>query len=127
MWLLDWYRELREIRTCQNCDYLKTQIEIERQFNKVLFDKLTNKPTDIPTPVQPVPDMIKPKFVPWRVRREMLENEDRRSAQVLKQRESELNRVQSDPIASKDDPDVIALEKEIGLIEKERENAGKIR
>lgn len=128
MFLLDWYRDflrIREERTCQNCEYLKTQIEIERQFNKVLFDKLTNKPSDIPVPVENK-ELIKPKFVPWRVKRQILEQEDARAAQVLKQREAELNRVQSDSLASENDPDVIALEKEMGLIEKERDGTGRL-
>jgi hypothetical protein len=137
MFLLDWYEKYLQLKQdykiCQTCDYLKNQLEIERQFNKVLMDKLTNKPKTIPVQAERPEPIIKPSFIPWRTRRQLLEAEDRRAAQVMRDKEKELQRAKdvSGPsggvrIADKNDPDVIALEQEMDLIEKERENAGKI-
>jgi hypothetical protein len=138
MFLLDWYEKYLQLKQdykiCQTCDYLKNQLEIERQFNKVLMDKLTNKPEEtIKTPERPEP-IVKPSFIPWRTRRQLLEAEDKRAAQVMQDKEKELQRAKdvSGPsggvqIAANDDPDVIALEKEMDIIAQEREDAGQVR
>lgn len=125
MFFLDWYKEWVRIRderrVCATCDYLKIQVEIERQFNRVLFEKLTNKSIAEITPEQYKPEPVIPKFTPWRVKKQMLEQEDARAYQIMKKREEEL--LSGVNLAPKEDPDVIALEKEMGLIEKGREDA----
>lgn len=124
MFLLNWYREWLEIRmerSCQNCDYLKQQLEIERQFNKVLIDKLTNKPNESIPMTQPTAPVLPPKFIPWRARKQILEQEDARAAQVMRAKQQEIS------IAPADDPDVKALEQEMEIIEKERTDAGQVR
>lgn len=125
MFLLDWYREWLEIRserTCQNCDYFKLQIESLQHRNEQLVRQLTQ--TDVPpVPVTETKEPLKPRFIPWRTRRQMLEAEDARAAQVMRQKQQE---IKSAVVAPSDDPDVKALEAEMEIIEKERTDAGKV-
>lgn len=125
MFLLSWYREWLEIRnerTCQNCDYFKLQIESLQHRNEQLVRQLTQ--TDVPpVPVAETREPIKPRFIPWRTRRQMLEQEDAQAAKVMRQKQQE---IKSAVVAPADDPDVKALEEEMEIIEKERTDAGKI-
>ena len=125
MFLLSWYREWLEIRnerTCQNCDYFKLQIESLQHRNEQLVRQLTQ--TDVPpVPVAETREPIKPRFIPWRTRRQMLEQEDAQAAKVMGQKQQE---IKSAVVAPADDPDVKALEEEMEIIEKERTDAGKI-
>lgn len=128
MFLLNWYREfltIRGERTCQNCEYLKLQIEKLQLQNEQLLQKLMNPIVPEVKSVNEPKEAIKPKFIPWRVRRQTLEAEDARAAAVLNQRKAEIEQTEG-KLADKDDPDVIALEHELGIIEKERENASQI-
>lgn len=133
MFLLNWYKvfliirrendemklNLKREQVCENCEYLKNQIEIERQFNKVLFDKLTARP-ELEVPVQSsVPPIPMPKHIPWRVRQQQLEAESRRAAEIMRSKQNEIKE-SGVQIAPDNDPDVIALEKEMGIVEKER-------
>lgn len=122
-----------EQKICQNCEYLKLQLEKIQELNKELIDKLTNKP-ETPVIEQPKTEPIVPRFIPWRVRRQMLEAEDRVKAQKEREAAEALEqagitqKVQSVAVnapsevsvAPADDPDVIALEQEMDLIAKER-------
>lgn len=125
MFLLSWYREWLEIRserTCQNCDYFKLQIESLQHRNEQLVRQLTQ--TDVPpVPVTETREPIKPRFIPWRTRRQMLEQEDAQAAKVMRQKQQE---IKSAVVAPADDPDVKALEEEMEIIEKERTDAGKV-
>ena len=92
MFLLSWYREWLEIRnerTCQNCDYFKLQIESLQHRNEQLVRQLTQ--TDVPpVPVAETREPIKPRFIPWRTRRQMLEQEDAQAAKVMRQKQQEI-------------------------------------
>lgn len=128
MFLLDWYREyltIRAERVCQNCEYLKTQLEIEQQFNKVLFEKLTKQPESLPITV-PETVVPAPKHIPWQVRRQILEGQDKIAAQKLREAQASMKSpsggiIADTKVAPPDDPEVLALEKEMDLIAKERE------
>lgn len=149
MFLLDWYNEFLAIRrenerirqdlirnnVCESCEYLKIQVEKLQNQNKELIDKLTEEPKPPAIPEQVKVD-IKPRHIPWNVRRQMLESEDRRAAAVLKQVQSDIAKVNITPqgvvvtetqVAPPDDPDVIALEREMDIVAKEREDASTIR
>lgn len=121
----DWWHHLLDphcelCHRCLNCEYLKEQLDIEKQFNKVLVDKLTiHSPESVPVQTEDK-ELIKPRFVPWRARRQMLEAEDARAAQVMKQKQQE---IKTAIIAPADDPDVKALEAEMEIIAKERGHA----
>jgi hypothetical protein len=138
MFLLDWYEKYLQLKqdykVCQTCDYLKNQLEIERNFNKILMEKLTKTPEPITMESKTPEPIVRPSFIPWRTRRQLLEAEDKRAAQVMQDKEKELQKAKdvSGPsggvqIAANDDPDVIALEKEMDIIAQEREDAGQVR
>jgi len=77
-----WLRDLFGLdKPCEACEVLKEALAIERQFNRIMFEKL------IPSARSDGPDTftnIEPKkpFIPWRIKREMLEKEDRNRARV---------------------------------------------
>ncbi len=138
IFFLRWYAQWHQIQNemiCQNCEYLKNQIEIERQFNKVLFDKLTLVKTET-TPVPETVGPATPRFIPWRIRKQMLEAEDKVAAQKMRDKQEELarhvptvttNGIDNVQVAPDDDPDVIALEKEMDLAATNRGDSGGVK
>jgi len=74
--------ELEYARVCLSCETLRTQLEISRLENKRLLDKILIEPTPVTSPVMMEP--TRPINVPWNVRRQMLEAEDRERAKLMK-------------------------------------------
>lgn len=92
---------------CKSCETLKLQLEIANESNKRLLDTILEftKPRMEEVSKTPVElESIKPKAIPWRIRKEMLESEDREQFRILKERQKSLEE----------------LEKEVGL-DKEQE------
>src|SRR5262245_61664748 len=87
--LLDFLREWVDIRResksyCKSCETLKEQLIISNHEKQQLLNKFVLV-TQHSEPV--VPDSIeaiKPKMIPWRVQRELLEAEDRAKALAIK-------------------------------------------
>jgi hypothetical protein len=75
------------MRVCQSCETLKQQLEFQNQ----LIRELSN-PIPIPVEVNTEKfEPIKPKFIPWSVRRAQLQKEDRTLAEKLKkEKEAEI-------------------------------------
>jgi hypothetical protein len=97
MFLLDWYKQWMDIRTelrlreselnpkiCESCETLKHQLEISNHEKKQLLDRLLEKPEPVKEVVRNETPMMLPRNIPWNVRRQMLEAEDREKARVLK-------------------------------------------
>jgi len=102
--------EMKESKVCASCETLKEQLEsITHEKNKLL-DRLLAPPV-VETVVQPVREVTKPVNVPWTVRRQMLEKEDREKARLM--REAPV------PISTED------LEKDLNLARDIREAEGK--
>lgn len=75
-----------ELRVCQSCEALKTQLE----FQNLLIKELTRRPEPESNASTENLKPIVPKHIPWAVRRAQLEKEDRELASRLrmeKQRE----------------------------------------
>lgn len=122
--MFNWLRELLEIRAeyqglkkdiqhCESCETLKTQLSIANQEKKALLDRILEKPEPIPTPDDIELKPIYPRGVSWNTRRQMLETESREAAKLLRQKKEE-------------GPDRITieeLEKELDIVEKERDHA----
>lgn len=121
--MFGWLRELLEIRAefrerllrldteashdkniCSSCEILKEQLAIANIDREKLLARLVDKP-ETPKDEPPI-EITKPRVMPWRVKRQLLEAEDREKARVLRQ-------------APKPD-DVSDLEKELGIVEAER-------
>ncbi len=119
--MFKWYRELLEIRQearerkasllkqqtqCESCETLKHQLEVSNFEKKQLLDRLLEKPA--PEVIkEPVP-ITRPHNIPWNVRRQILEQEDREKARLLREA--------AKPISTED------LEKELDNAATEREN-----
>lgn len=126
--MFQWLRELLEIRyeyrekntrlrsevkheqvVCENCEVLKEILAAERYDKQQLLKKLLAEPAKEVESVEPI-EITRPKIMPWRVKRQLLEAEDRKKAELLRN-------------APKPDVDVKDLEKELDIVEKERESA----
>jgi hypothetical protein len=79
---------------CQTCEVLRAQLdESNRERRELLHKLLTKDQTEPPQKVNEedfVP--IKPQYVPWNVRRQMLEAEDKKQAQLIRERNAELEK-----------------------------------
>ena len=70
---------------CETCEILRLQLDESNRERRELLHRLLDKDKPEPPSVsseEPVP--ITPNFVPWRVRQQMLEQEDRVKANILK-------------------------------------------
>ena len=86
-------REIRMIeQECKSCDTLRTLLAAERENNRRLLDLIVEQNTPKVEMREPVRDLkpITPMRVPWRVRQQMLEAEDRVTAQRMKNLEEEV-------------------------------------
>jgi len=95
--------ERKENKICESCETLKKQLEIANHNNDRLMARLLDKPEPI---VNQAPvEISRPKTIPWRVKQQMLEAEDRQRAIALRS-------------AGKPDapaPSTEELEKELGV------------
>lgn len=77
------YENEKDNKICQSCETLKTQLDISNFEKKQLLERLLNPiQPEKPEPVEyePIPN----KNVPWNVRRQMLEAEDREKAKLMR-------------------------------------------
>jgi hypothetical protein len=76
---------------------LKESLSIERQFNQVLLQKLLDKdkPEPVPTTTEELKP-IRPQFIPWRVRQQMFEAEDRKKAELLRGKAVEIEKLEKE-------------------------------
>lgn len=126
MFLLEWYQRWLEIRSiykreraeltqenkiCASCETLKLQLEIANYEKQQLLNRLLAPPVTEERPVAPEPTtVLRPRNVPWAVRRQMLEREDRIKAATLR------NAAKPDSVATEE------LEKELNVAEQTRES-----
>lgn len=78
----DCREEREDSKVCRSCETLKEQIESIRSENKRLLDRLLEKPA--PEPEQKSVEITRPINIPWNVRKQMLEAEDRERAKLLR-------------------------------------------
>lgn len=86
-----------EPRSCATCEVLNAQLASSERERRELLHKLLDKAQPEPSPTvveEPVP--VTPQFIPWRVRQQMLEAEDRRRASLLKDRQQEIDKLESE-------------------------------
>lgn len=110
-------REEREAsKVCASCETLKDQIDFLNSERDRLLDTVIKLST--PKPAEPVQATnmadLKPitsGTIPWRVRQQMLEAEDREKARILRDKQKEIARLK--PQAE----NINDLEKELGITE----------
>lgn len=88
---------------CKACEVLKQQIDYLQRQNQYLLDRLLHKdePTPVNTPEDAPIKINTSRFVPWTVRRQMLEQEDRAKAKILKEREAEIQELEKEVLETK--------------------------
>jgi hypothetical protein len=90
--------------SCATCEVLSAQLANSERERRELLAKLLDK--DKPESSSPVAEEMKPvgqQFVPWRVRQQMLEAEDRKRAELMRAKREEMN------------PKIEELEKELEI------------
>ena len=96
-------------RHCEACEILRSSLDESNRERKELLHRLLDKDKTEPPPLAEIE--LKPigqTHVPWRVRQQMLEAEDRKAAELMRAKEKEM---QSHPRIK----DIEELEKELGL------------
>lgn len=86
-----------EATPCAVCEVLREQLAKSERERADYIHRLLDKPQAEPPSVaeeKQVP--IQPQFVPWRVRQQMLEAEDRKKAQLMKQKADEINELEKE-------------------------------
>src|SRR5689334_23184534 len=68
---------------CKNCELLKEMLEAERWEKRKILDSMLYKPEQNTQVPQPDHMSFGRKFIPWNIRAEMLQAQDRKKAQVL--------------------------------------------
>lgn len=94
---------------CNTCEILRLQLDESNRERKDLLNRLLDK--DKPEPLAEPKEIFQPitsRHIPWSVRQQMLEAEDRKAAQLMREKQKELN---SAPITKQ----VADLEKELGI------------
>src|SRR6266436_1939382 len=88
---IDWLASPK--KPCALCEELKSLQEIERYERRELLKAILEQHKPIATPeCSEGPKEIIPKSIPWRIRQQMLEKEDREKAEKLRSTE-DLERV----------------------------------
>jgi hypothetical protein len=90
---------------CHTCEVLRTQLDESNRERKELLNRILATSGAEPSPPQVEKEMkpIMQQQIPWRVRQQMLEAEDRKRASLMKQKNEEIEE----------------LEKELGIRETE--------
>lgn len=97
--------EREDSRICSSCETLRAQLELANYDKGRLLDRLLEKPgIEVPSKLA---EITRPQTVPWNVRRQMLEKEDREKARLMAKAPK--------PIPTED------LEKELEIAATERE------
>lgn len=100
----------REEKNCESCDTLRRQLEIRNHEYEQLLQQILNPPKPEVVQQKPV-DVTRPTNVPWRLRRQMLETEDRKAAELM----NKAPKPQEVPPTVTGGSDVEQLEKELGV------------
>jgi hypothetical protein len=100
--------EREDSKVCASCETLKQQLESVNHEKNRLLDRLLTPPT-VETVAQPIREPTRPLNVPWSVRKQMLEREDREKAKLMR------DAPKPNQVSTED------LEKELNVVEINRE------
>ncbi len=100
--------ERQENSICQTCEVLTVQLaraNIEKDQLLAQIERMAS-PSIIEEPVdKETPEPLKPRVVPWAVRRNLLEAEDRVKAKLMRDSKGKI------------DPSIEKLEEEVGILD----------
>lgn len=88
---------------CNTCEVLRAQLDESNRERRELLSRLLepSKPEPIPQDKEELVP-IRPSFTPWRVRQQMLEQEDRKAAQLKRDRATEIAKLEKELGVAKD-------------------------
>lgn len=115
----------KDKKVCESCETLRTQLEIANYEKSQLLSKILQEPpVSKETPTTPI--MInRPRNVPWRVRQQMLEKEDREKARLIREAPKPSTTVAAPSTTILPEKESTEdLEKELDVAEQQRESAG---
>lgn len=77
--------------SCLTCEVLRDQLDKSEGERRELLARLLekDKPEPLPTPAEEMKP-ITPQFIPWRVKQQMLEAEDRKRAELMRNKTKEI-------------------------------------
>jgi hypothetical protein len=82
---------------CESCEILRSMLDESNRERKDLLHRLL-EPKQVEPPSTPAEDFqpVTPNFVPWRVRQQMLEQEDRQKAKLMRDRSAEIDKLEKE-------------------------------
>lgn len=123
--LLEFIREWIDIRResknyCRSCETLREQLNMANHEKKVLLERLINPPMVVSdAPPLEIPSPIIPKIIPWAVKKQMLEQEDRAKAAAIRKVEEDRKKAeefkQKNPSKQSAELSIEELEKELAI------------
>lgn len=77
---------------CASCEVLREALTVSERERRELLQRLLAPPTPIPVELEKEElTPITPKFIPWRVRQQMLEQEDQQKAKLMRDKQKEID------------------------------------
>lgn len=109
----DCISDREEALVCKSCDILQKQLDIVNHEKRQLIDRLLNPSnvTTVASDIKVETESLKSKHIPWRVKQQMLEADDREKARLMRQFAESKDTKIPEQIT------IESLEKELGLIE----------
>lgn len=95
------------VPVCNSCEILRDMLDKSELERRELLHKLLTRGESEPAPPAALKEELQPitpQFIPWRVKQQMLEQEDRMKAQLLRNKEKEISQSK-----------ISDLEKELGV------------
>jgi hypothetical protein len=109
-------------KVCEGCEILKHQLEVSNIEKMKLLDKLTEKPEPVIDQGPPIISYTKKSpILPWAVKRQMMEAEDKAKAELIRKSNKDqkiaAEEVKKHPAVITNVSKVDELEKELGIAE----------
>jgi hypothetical protein len=107
---------IQESSICQSCEALKLEIARLHDQNNKLVEGILHKPEAETVQQQPLSELgpKKGQKIPWAVRRQMLETEDRAQARIIAERKKQAEaEAKFDPAITQS---ITSLEEELGVV-----------
>ena len=94
--LYKWFGLVEQV--CETCEVLRQQLHKSELERRELLHKLIDPPKAEPVVEQEEPVPITPQFVPFRVKQQMLEAEDRQRAKLMRDKSNEIQKSRVDAL-----------------------------
>jgi|SRR5882672_9047718 len=116
--------ERQEDSVCASCETLRLQLEIANYEKRQLLESILRPQQSVPSAIQGTPQALQPKSIPWSVRKQMLESEDRKQAQLMREAQEQSNKLATSiprgtggdlSVSIKESQSIESLERELGV------------